>query len=175
MLEEKEAALVLAAENGQTDTVRALLDAGANVHVVDDMPLRLAALNGHADTVKALLDAGADVHADEDAALLLAAGDGHAGTVKALLDAGADVHAKEDWVLRWAAENGHADTVRLLSSSRRAGRKSLLRARKRRKRYLDKGERQIAPPAAGGIEGSGDAGADERAAGIAARADRREE
>jgi hypothetical protein len=107
-------ALVVAAENGQTDTVRALLDAGANVYVVDDLPLWLAALNGHADTVKALLDAGADVHADEDSALLLAAASGHTGTVKALLDGGANVHAKEDWVLRWAAKNGHIDTLRVL-------------------------------------------------------------
>jgi ankyrin repeat protein len=51
---EKDAALVLAAENGQTDTVRALLDAGADVHAVDDLAMWLAAKNGHADMVRLL-------------------------------------------------------------------------------------------------------------------------
>jgi peptidoglycan hydrolase-like amidase len=57
---ENDAALVLAAENGETDTVRALLDAGANVRAVDDLALWLAAKNGHTETVKVLLDAGAN-------------------------------------------------------------------------------------------------------------------
>jgi ankyrin repeat protein len=51
---EKDAALVVAAEDGQTDTVRALLDAGANVHVVDDLAMRWAVKNGHAETVAVL-------------------------------------------------------------------------------------------------------------------------
>lgn len=42
---------------------------------------------------------------------------------------------------------------------------------------LDKGERQVAPPAGGegGVESDGEAGADDRAAGVTARAERRNE
>lgn len=46
----KDAALVVAAENGQTDTVGALLDTGANVHAKEDWALRWAAKNGHVDS-----------------------------------------------------------------------------------------------------------------------------
>ena len=41
-MNEKDSALVLAAENGQTDTVRALLAAEADVHAVDDLAMWLA-------------------------------------------------------------------------------------------------------------------------------------
>ncbi|MDA2929702.1 ankyrin repeat domain-containing protein, partial [Acidobacteria bacterium AH-259-O06] len=53
-----------AAKNGQTDRVKALLDADADVNAtdVDGMtPLMWAAFGGHTNTVRALLDAGADV------------------------------------------------------------------------------------------------------------------
>src|ERR1039457_817843 len=84
-MNEKDSALVLAAENGQTDTVKALLAAGADVHAVDDLAMWLAAKNGHTEPVKVLLDAGAHVR------------------------------AKEDWALQWAVKNGHTDPVRLLN------------------------------------------------------------
>ena len=51
---EKDAALVLAAENGQTETVKALLAGGADVHGAEDAAVRKAAGNGHTDTVKVL-------------------------------------------------------------------------------------------------------------------------
>src|ERR1035437_5158745 len=91
-------ALCMAAWEGHTETVRALLDDGAEVHARTDAPLWVAAMRGHADTM-----------------LQKASANGHDDTVKVLLEAGADVHAKEDWAVRWAAGNGHTDTVTVLN------------------------------------------------------------
>ena len=52
--------LCQAAWEGDNETLRALLDAGADVHAGVDAPLWEAALNGQADTMRVLLDAGAD-------------------------------------------------------------------------------------------------------------------
>jgi ankyrin repeat protein len=79
-----------------------------------DVALQEQAADGHTDNVRALLDAGADVHADEDEGLRLAAMHGHAKTVEELLKAGADVHAGNDVALHVTEINGHADTVKIL-------------------------------------------------------------
>ena len=65
----------------------------ADVHVLDDAALRLAAMKGHIETVKLLLDHGANIHALYDEALINAELNGHSETVKLLLDRGANIHA----------------------------------------------------------------------------------
>ena len=50
-----------------------------------------AAMNGHIETVKVLLDRGADIHANNDGALHLAAKYGNTETVKLLLKYGATI------------------------------------------------------------------------------------
>jgi hypothetical protein len=47
--------LISAALNGNTQMVRTLLSAGADVHAHDDWALCVAAYDGHTDTVKALV------------------------------------------------------------------------------------------------------------------------
>lgn len=79
-----------------------------------DWALVMEAEKGSTDTVKILLDAGADVHACGDEAILVAAENGNFDTVKMLLEAGADVHAERNGALRLAEENGHADTLVVL-------------------------------------------------------------
>jgi hypothetical protein len=64
-----------------------------------DRKLRRAAWGGDTDEVKMLLTAGANVHADDDYALNIAAYFGHVSTMKELLEAGANVHQGGDWAL----------------------------------------------------------------------------
>ncbi|XP_047105193.1 ankyrin repeat-containing protein P1E11.10-like [Schistocerca piceifrons] len=57
--------LIIAASQGQTGQVRAILDAGSPVNATDasgDTALHEAVVNGHEETVKCLIDAGADVN-----------------------------------------------------------------------------------------------------------------
>ena len=58
-------------------------------------PLMYAAANGHIDTVRVLLDRGADIHATgrNGDALFWAATEGHADVVKLLIDKGSDIDA----------------------------------------------------------------------------------
>ena len=107
-------ALRRASDKGHTETVKLLLDRGADIHACEDYALRWASDNGHIETVKLLLDNGADVHAYDDEALCWASENGHTETVKLLLEHGADVHVHDDCALRWASENGHTETVKLL-------------------------------------------------------------
>ncbi len=81
-----------------------------------------AAKNGDTVSIMALLEAGADLNAwdrlYETTALGWAAAEGHTETVQALLDAGADVNAKNEdglTALWWAA--GHTEIVELLKKA----------------------------------------------------------
>ena len=93
-------ALVVLAERGQTATLKALLEAGANPNAGQPhgAPLHQAALNGHLDAVKLLLERGADAywrdpHYNGDALGWACAGSengsgNYVGIVEALLDHG---------------------------------------------------------------------------------------
>jgi ankyrin repeat protein len=76
--------------------------------------LYYAAAEGNGNKVKALLEAGADVHAGKEAALMAAAHRGLSAMVRDLLGAGARVDADHFRPERLAASNGYTDTVRLL-------------------------------------------------------------
>ncbi len=88
--------------SGDVETVRALLDAGADVEARTEdghTALMLAAAGSHEGIVRMLLDAGADVNARDEkgwTALMWPAFLGHEGIVRALLDAGADVNARDN-------------------------------------------------------------------------------
>jgi hypothetical protein len=89
--------LEAAASAGLVETVRALVEAGAEVDHADTngrTALWSAALNGQAEATLALLVAGAEVdHADKNewTALIAAAHNGHAHAVQALVESGADL------------------------------------------------------------------------------------
>src|ERR1017187_10930068 len=111
--------LCMAAGEGHTETVRALLDPGADVHARTDAPLWVAAMRGHADTMRVLLDAGAD----QDIALVVAAENGLVELVSELLGKGVSVHAYRGLPLMMAEHNGHTETVRVLKNWKRRGKK----------------------------------------------------
>jgi len=68
-----------------------LIEAGADVHICDDAPIRRASSLGYLQTVKALIAAGADVHACDDDALCQAVFFRHLRVAKALVEAGANI------------------------------------------------------------------------------------
>ena len=109
-----ESQLVTYSQSGNTNLVKRLLKAGANVHAQDDLPLCVASENGHLEVVKELLRAGANVHAQDDLSLQWASQNGHLKIVRELLRAGANVHIKDDYALRFASQNGHWEVVKYL-------------------------------------------------------------
>lgn len=116
--------LIRAAGQGDSGTVRELLEKGANVNTRDTesgwTPLMSAAFSGNSDIGRLLIEKGAHVN-DQDkfswTPLMIASRSGHAGVVRVLLDAGADVNAKTSTgytSLMAASKQGHADIVKLL-------------------------------------------------------------
>jgi ankyrin repeat protein len=110
-------ALRMAAMDGDTESVKALLDAGADVHNEVDGALWCAALGRHTDTMRALLDVGGN----QDIALLEAAANGLVELVKELLRKGANIHMYNGLPLSMAEYNGHTETVRILKQWKRRG------------------------------------------------------
>lgn len=119
-------ALAQAAESGQLEIVRSLLDAGADPdHGGVTTPLEAAVVEGHAEIAQILIKAGADVNrAVEDGftPLMTAAATGDLLLVEALLGAGARPRKTNDeghTAISLAREAGHATIVTLLRNSRR--------------------------------------------------------
>jgi len=82
------------------NVIKILVEAGADIYVDNDFPLRWAARMGHIEIVKLLFNKGIDIHIDNDYALCYAASEGHTDIVKFLIDNGADVHAERETALR---------------------------------------------------------------------------
>lgn len=97
--------IVSAAERGDTEGVRALLDRGADVNSVTNgrypwTPLMHAAFRGHTATARLLVERGADLdHPDLDffTAVTLAAGEGHWEIVRLLAKRGADLRVGDGY------------------------------------------------------------------------------
>jgi ankyrin repeat protein len=109
----------IASLSSDYERVLKILPLGVDVGLQGDV-LILAAQEGHIDVVKALLANGADINAqnsDGDTALIFAVRGGHIDVVKALLDKGADINAKNsdgDTALILAVRGGHVDVVNAL-------------------------------------------------------------
>jgi ankyrin repeat protein len=121
--EPKESWLRDAANKGSVETVRALLEAGAEVDNANDLgrtALDGAACRGQVEVIQALLAAGAVVdHADKtgETALFGAASNGEVDAVRALLAAGAAVdrvNTKRRTALDGAACSGHVEVIQAL-------------------------------------------------------------
>ena len=79
---------MLAARRGRTETVKALIEAGANVNVRNIM-----VISGVSSACSLLIPYS---HKNKVIALMLAARGGHTETVKALIEAGADVNINNE-------------------------------------------------------------------------------
>jgi ankyrin repeat protein len=111
------------AREGKYDTLRSLIENGANVNIRDKTgmtALMMAGEKGDIDGVTLLIGEGAHVNTKDkrgETALTHAEENNHPEIVKILLDSGADVKTKNDlgWSdLMHAAGGGHINTVRLL-------------------------------------------------------------
>jgi ankyrin repeat protein len=109
---------------GSAETLRLILQAGANPNVHDGegiTPLMIAALLGNTETIPVLIEAKADLKArdlKEQTALMGAANSGHYEAARLLLDAGAEVDALGELnatPLMYAAQHGFDDVVALLA------------------------------------------------------------
>ena len=140
------ASLHWAAIEGHEETVRVLVELGANIEARDtttgSTPLHLAAIEGHEETVRALVELGANIEARDTkgqqvkdmkkpyASLQIGNAHlyigqplgGHEETVRVLVELGANIEARDTFgstPLHLAAGEGHEETVRVLVESRR--------------------------------------------------------
>ena len=121
-------ALIWAANRGNVDSVRLLIDRGVPIDYAAPFDgitaLITAAANGNSETVRLLVNRGARVELrmkNGANALIEAAKRNHAETVDVLItNGGADVNARDETsgysAVTWAASRGHIETVRLLIS-----------------------------------------------------------
>ncbi len=118
--------LNIAVKNGDTKSVKQLINAGANVNETstkyDKTPLMMAARDGSTEIVQLLIQAGADVNKQTSelgsTALLYAAEKNNTAIAKLLINAGADTNAAMKIYgitpLIFAADNGNIEIVKML-------------------------------------------------------------
>ena len=118
-------ALMHASAEGHTQSVEALLAAGADVDAQadDGMTALMVVARGKTEIARVLLDAGADVNGKAQhgvTPLMVAVAMGNTKIVRVLLDAGADVDAKADsgvTALILTERNGYIEIAELLKSA----------------------------------------------------------
>ncbi len=112
--------LISAAEEGNTETVLKLIEAGADIDATDEhgvTAVMAATQKYHTDTVKALIEQGADINirnSNQDNVLLYAGAEGFLEIVKLAVGAGADTSLTNRFggtALIPASERGHVDVV----------------------------------------------------------------
>ncbi|KAJ3085153.1 hypothetical protein HK102_000272, partial [Quaeritorhiza haematococci] len=107
-------ALIAAVQRGQLELVRFLLEHQADIHLMDDYPLRESITKGRLTVADLLIDHGANIRANGDEAFRLAVVKGFHDLVKRLLTLGADIHAHNDEALISAVGNGDVELVKIL-------------------------------------------------------------
>ncbi|KND87255.1 Ankyrin repeat domain-containing protein 17 [Tolypocladium ophioglossoides CBS 100239] len=112
-------ALQAASSGGHTETVRLLLEEGADVNAQGsnyENALRAASSTNHTETVRLLLERGAEINAQSGEygnALQAASFSGHTETIRLLFERGAEVNAqsgKYGNALQAASFSGHTET-----------------------------------------------------------------
>ncbi|MBI5622386.1 MAG: ankyrin repeat domain-containing protein [Elusimicrobia bacterium] len=118
-----ETALGAAARNGRLDTMKALLDRGADPNASAGDAMHGAAYAGQIEALRLLLDRGGDINLPDDGPgatpVMDAASSGKLDALKFLAERGADLNARNKYngtVIALAAYFGHAEMVRYLLS-----------------------------------------------------------
>lgn len=114
---QKGLAIFRASMMGATDIVHALIDAGADIHVVDDYPLRAAVGTREIGLVKRLLSLGANPGADNDQSLAFAVSINNAPLVRVLLEGGANPNGQWGNFLQRVACDGSVEILEALLSA----------------------------------------------------------
>ncbi|CAD5119632.1 DgyrCDS8225 [Dimorphilus gyrociliatus] len=116
-------ALIWASGHGADDALSLLVEAGCNVHHVDNhgaTALHAAAQNGHASTVKLLLAYGSDKNVMDQLSLtplFRACEYGHEEVLRILYQSGVDLETRDAdgrSALHWASLSGHAHICSML-------------------------------------------------------------
>jgi hypothetical protein len=107
-------AVIRAASAGNLPIVKQLILHGADIHTINDTPLREASFQGHLDIVKYLVLQGVDIHANDDGALREASRNGKLEVVRYLILHGAHIHARNGDALTQAIRNNEQDVIRYL-------------------------------------------------------------
>ena len=100
--EDKDTALLVAADNGHEDIVRLLVKYGANVNAVDsdqEPVIMIACRSGHSSVLRILLESGAKTEAKnryQETTLVIAVKEGIESMVQILLDNNANTEARSD-------------------------------------------------------------------------------
>lgn len=110
--------ITVAAANGHTDVVKALIQAGADINLINQItPLEAACMRGHLPIVQMLVKAGA--YLDLGTPLISASEHGFADIVSLLLKKGAYTLSRNDeglTALDLAKKAGHQNIVQLLEA-----------------------------------------------------------
>lgn len=111
--------LCIAAENGQLEIVKYLIQGGAGVNYDYDFriwnySLEMAAWNGHFEIVKHLVENGADVNLDNGNALIWSLDGKRLKISKYLIDNGSNLHSEENHPLKYAVEHNILEIVKYL-------------------------------------------------------------
>jgi ankyrin repeat protein len=108
-------AMSLAGQKGQTAVIRRLIEGGGEVNQPGWSAILYAAMEGHVETVKLLLEKGANPDSrapSQLTPLMIASRNGHIDVVRVLLAAKADPNAQNDrgdTALKWALNSQNTD------------------------------------------------------------------
>ena len=118
--EERNMDLIAAAGRGDIETVKKLMEEGADIHASNASgvtPLIAAAYQNHVDVAELLIDAGADVNVQDStqqSAYLISTSDGFLELLQLTLANGADVRSLDSYngtgLIR-AADRGHVEII----------------------------------------------------------------
>ncbi len=101
--------------HGDLETIKLLVQEGADIHAQDNYALNTSADRGYLPIVKYLVEeCGADIFRDNNIVMKWALGQGQLSVVKYLVEQGISIHANDDYALKTSVEEDQRDIVEYL-------------------------------------------------------------